>query len=450
MEILYDVAIIGGGPAGTTAAILLAQNGRKVLLLEREKFPRFHIGESLLPYSLTALDRLGIRHELDAQAFQKFGGEVATSCGNRIVKFYFKSGFRIEHPSAYQVERAQFDLSLLNRARHVGADVHEETPVAEVSLHPDGVSLKTTAGHTFSARYLIDASGRNTLLGSQLQLKKTYPHLKKFSCYAHYSHVQREDGIDATLTRLVQAGRHWFWLIPLDAHRTSIGLVMDLADFQALMRQRIGQNTRVTPVHSAGDYSYRNSRLTGDRWILTGDAAGFIDPIFSTGVFLAIHSGEKAADILEEILQNPQRQPSLFRQYERDLNSLMDKYLRFVTAWYRPEFIEVFTTPTQRFQLAAAVNSFLAGNTQPSFALWWRMELSLPPRPISPLCQLLINEFLQHLFPSSSHLLARRVLHPSPVSHPQSLLEIASRPTQISRRLTLSDRRCPRPKKFPH
>jgi 2-polyprenyl-6-methoxyphenol hydroxylase-like FAD-dependent oxidoreductase len=167
---------------------------------------------------------------------------------------------------------------------------------------------------------------------------------------------------------------------------------MDLADFKArkqspeavldwaindsdLMRQRIGQNTRVTPVHSAGDYSYRNSRLTGDRWILTGDAAGFIDPIFSTGVFLAIHSGEKAADILEEILQNPQRQPSLFRQYERDFNGLMNKYLRFVTAWYRPEFIEVFTTPTQHFQLAAAVNSFLAGNTQPNFALWWRMEL---------------------------------------------------------------------------
>jgi len=167
---------------------------------------------------------------------------------------------------------------------------------------------------------------------------------------------------------------------------------MDLADFKArkqspeavldwaindsdLMRQRIGQNSRVTPVHSSGDYSYRNSRLTGDRWILTGDAAGFIDPIFSTGVFLAIHSGEKAADILEEILRNPQRQPSLFLQYERDLNCLMNKYLRFVTAWYRPEFIEVFTTPTQHFQLAAAVNSFLAGNTQPNFALWWRMEL---------------------------------------------------------------------------
>ena len=391
MEILYDVAIIGGGPAGSTAAILLAQKGRRVIVVEREKFPRFHIGESLLPYSLTAFDRLGIRAQLDAGAMQKHGGEIATACGQRAVKFYFKDGFRLRHHNAYQVERSEFDKMLLDRARETGAEVREETAVEALTCDADGVTLQTKGG-AIRARYLIDASGRNAVVGTQFQLKTIYAHLKKFSCYAHYENVQRDAGIDATLTRLVRAPGYWFWLIPLDERRTSIGVVMDMADFKArklspedaldwairdsaVMRERMRDAVRVTPVHSAGDYSYRNERLTGDRWMLAGDAAGFIDPIFSTGVFLAIHSGEQCADALDEILTNPARRPRLFRRYERGLHALMDKYLRFVTAWYRPEFIEVFTTPTKHLQLAPAVNSVLAGNTGSSFAIWWRMQV---------------------------------------------------------------------------
>ena len=392
MERIYDVAIIGGGPAGSTAAALLALKGRRVIVVEREKFPRFHIGESLLPYSLTAFDRLGIRATLDAGAMQKHGGEIATACGQRAVKFYFKDGFRLRHHNAYQVERSEFDKMLLDRARETGAEVREETAVEELICDAEGVTLKTKDGATIRARYLIDASGRNAVVGTQFQLKTTYAHLKKFSCYAHYENVQRDEGIDATLTRLVRAPGYWFWLIPLDERRTSIGVVMDLADFKArkqspedaldwairdsdVMRERMRDAVRVTPVHSAGDYSYRNERLTGDRWMLAGDAAGFIDPIFSTGVFLAIHSGEQCADALDEILTNPARRPRLFRRYERGLHALMDKYLRFVTAWYRPEFIEVFTTPTKHLQLAPAVNSVLAGNTGSSFAIWWRMQV---------------------------------------------------------------------------
>lgn len=392
MEDFYDVAIIGGGPAGSTAAVLLAQKGRRVIVLEREKFPRFHIGESLLPYSLTALDRLGIRARLEAGTMPKFGGEIATACGRRAVKFYFKDGFQLKHHSAYQVERAEFDKLLLDRAREVGAEVREETSVAELACDAKGVTLKLAGGAAVRARYIIDASGRNAVVGTQFQLKTTYEHLKKFSCYAHYENVQRDDGIDATLTRLVRADGCWFWLIPLDDRRTSVGVVMDLAAFKVrkespeevldwavrdsvVMRERMAAAVRVSPVHSAGDYSYRNERLTGDRWMLAGDAAGFIDPIFSTGVFLAIHSGEQCADALDEILTNPARRSRLFRRYERGLHGLMDKYLRFVTAWYRPEFIEVFTTPTKHLQLAPAVNSVLAGNTGRSFAIWWRMQV---------------------------------------------------------------------------
>src|SRR5436190_23205484 len=175
MSLDYDVAIIGGGPAGSTAAILLAQAGRRVLVLEREKFPRFPIGESLLPYSMGAFDRLGVREQLERTAIDKRGGEVATACGARAIKFHFANGFRLKHTRAYQVERATFDQMLLDRAKEAGAEVREETAVAEVELQDDGVRLRLASdGGDLRAKYVIDASGRNTVIGQQLGLKKSY------------------------------------------------------------------------------------------------------------------------------------------------------------------------------------------------------------------------------------------------------------------------------------
>ncbi len=391
----YDVAIIGGGPAGSTAAITLAGKGRKVVVLEKEKFPRFHIGESLLPYSMSALDRLGIRDRMPPIGVPKHGGEVATACGQRAVKFYFEDGFRLEQRQAYQVERSVFDQVLLDRAREVGAEVREQTHVEQMTFTDMevGLSVRGAAGsETIRAKYLLDCSGRSSVVGQHFDLKVTYPHLQKFSCFAHYEGVQRDDGRDAGHTRLVRADDHWFWLIPIDDQRTSVGLVMDTAEYKrrklspdemlqwaiedsVVMRERMRAASRVTKVHSAGDYSYRNRELTGDRWMLAGDAAGFIDPIFSTGVFLAIHSGEACAGAIDEALTNPRRRAARFRKYARSLNKIMDMYLRFVTAWYRDEFVSVFTMPTQHLQLAPAINAVLAGNLGSSFSIWWRMQL---------------------------------------------------------------------------
>jgi flavin-dependent dehydrogenase len=427
MESLFDVAIIGGGPAGSSTAILLAGKGRKVIVLEKEKFPRFHIGESLLPYSMGAFDRLGIHDRLKAEGMPKYGGEIATACGARTVKFYFKNGFRLQHHQAYQVERATFDRILLDRARECGAEIREEHSVEKVTFGSDDVtlSIRSEAGTSeIKARYVVDCSGRNSVVGRQFGLKVDYPDLRKFSCFAHYEDVQRDEGIDAGLTRLVRADDHWFWLIPLDERRTSIGIVMDSADFKArklspeetlaaaidasaVMRERMNSARRVTQVYSIGDYSYRNSRLAGDRWMLAGDAAGFIDPIFSTGVFLAIHSGEQCADAIDAALAKPGRRAKMFRRYERGLHGIMDMYLRFVSAWYRDEFIEVFTTPTERLQLAPlqlapAINAVLAGNIGNSFAIWWRMQLFY------------LILFLQRYFPLCPRLESRTEQQSSP------------------------------------
>ena len=191
---------------------------------------------------------------------------------------------------------------------------------------------------------------------------------------------------------MVRGLDRWFWTIPLTETRTSVGVVMDTATFRAtklaperalekfiaeqpLMVDRMKNAIRVSPVYSAGDFSYRNTRLDGERWLLAGDAAGFIDPVFSSGVFLAIMSAEKAADTLEAVLRDESKRRRLFNKYSRTVNRIMDIYLTFVNAWYRrgKEFLEVFLNPTETMQIAAAVNAVLAGNAGKSFAVKWRM-----------------------------------------------------------------------------
>ena len=392
---IYDVAIIGGGPAGSTAATLLSKAGRRVIVFERERFPRFHIGESLLPFSVGTFDRLGIREKLDANFIPKYGGEIVSACGTKGVKFYFKDGFRSKRDRAYQVTRSEFDKVLLDHSRENGAEVHEETEVTKLEFANDRVKIdieSNGARSTIEARYLLDCSGRQTMLGNSLKIKETYEHLQKFSVFAHYEGVDRLPGKDATLIRMVRSLDRWFWLIPLTNTRTSVGVVMDTMRFrneklspeaalekfiaeQPLMRERMKNAVRVSQVYSAGDYSYRNRQLAGDRWLLVGDAAGFIDPVFSSGVFLAIMSAEKAADALDEVLSDESKRARAFKKYSKTVQRIMNIYLTFVNAWYNrsKEFIEVFLNPTETMQIAAAVNAVLAGNAGKSFAVKWRM-----------------------------------------------------------------------------
>src|SRR5438067_12326402 len=177
----YDVAIIGGGPAGSTAATLLACAGRRVLVLERDKFPRFHIGESLLPFSTQTFDRLGVREKLDRTFLPKFGGEIVAACGTKVVKFYFKDGFRSRRDRAYQVTRSEFDKLLLDHSRDNGAEVREETDVKDLAFTPDRVEIhienSTGVNKTIETSYLLDCSGRQTVIVNFYDLKKTYHHL---------------------------------------------------------------------------------------------------------------------------------------------------------------------------------------------------------------------------------------------------------------------------------
>src|SRR5881394_4046062 len=301
---MYDAAIVGGGPAGSTAAALLARAGRRVVLFERENFPRFHIGESLLPFSMNAFTRLGLHEKfLSAGFIKKYGGEIRGACSDTGTKFYFKDGYRSQTDHAYQVTRGDFDKVLLDHARESGAHVHEQTAVDGIDFSHDGIQLGVRSDgsfHSVRARYLVDASGRTSVLGRQFKIKKTYDHLQKLSIFAHYEGVWRRDGIDGTLTVLVRAVDRWFWLIPVTAERTSVGMVLDSETFrkskvtaedfleqalaeQPIIAKRMTNARGVSQVYMEAYFSYRSGSLHGERWLLAGDAAGFIDPIFSSG-----------------------------------------------------------------------------------------------------------------------------------------------------------------------
>jgi len=396
-DAIYDVAIIGGGPAGSTAATFLARAGRRVIVCEREKFPRFHIGESLLPVSMKTFSRLAVHEKFERAGFlKKYGGEMTSACCDEGVKFYFKDGYRSQTESSYQVPRAEFDKVLLDHAAENGAEVREETTVKTVAFFPDHVELqmqsKAGTAAMVAARYIIDASGRHSVLGNHFKLKETYPHLQKISIFAHYEGLDLEEGRDASLTRQVRAADRWFWYIPLPNDRSGIGVVCDTALYrqakesreqfledsiagQPFLARRMTRARRVTPAYASADFSYRQSRLTGDRWLLAGDAAGFIDPVFSSGVFLALLAGEQCADILDIVLDHPSKARRLFAKYERLLRRVMKSYLRFVDAWYSKEFIEVFLYPQDVLQIPPAVNAVLGGNVSGSFAIRWRMSV---------------------------------------------------------------------------
>jgi flavin-dependent dehydrogenase len=387
----FDVAIIGGGPAGSSAGTLLAQAGRSVVIFDREKFPRFRVGESMLPTSLNTLERMGVKPKIDAGGFLiKHGGEIVSACGKR-VRFYFRNGRNAKRATAYQVLRSEFDKILLDHAASSGCDVREQTVVDSFEVDEDQVALYPRGGKPpVGAKYVIDCSGRNCFIGNRYQLRQPFPNLHKFSVFAYYDDVVRHDGPDGTLTRMVRAKDCWFWMIPLQGRTTSIGVVMDTEKFrelnktpeealanciaeQPMVNEWMGAARRVTPVYSTGDFSYRNSKLTGDRWLLAGDAAGFVDPVFSSGVYLALLSGEQAADALNLVLDRPQCRPKAFRYYERRIGRVLDIYLRWASAWYTQEFMEVFLFPKEIFGLVPTVSAVLSGNEIRDFGMRWRL-----------------------------------------------------------------------------
>jgi flavin-dependent dehydrogenase len=393
----FDALVIGGGPGGSTAATYLAKAGRKVLLLEKEVFPRFHIGESLLPYNREIFEEMGLMPALEAAGFpRKFGAQFHVGNGSKSTIFVFSQGCFTRMHDAFQVERAKFDHLLLNHARSRGADVREGWTVNKYFNASDGIAVDARAPdgtrHTFSADYLIDASGRGNVTGNQDNLRVVHPKLKKLAVFGHFTNVHLDPGAKAGDTVIVRLDNKWFWLIPISPEKTSVGCVMDGAEFAAMqmkpeavfqhwvqssavMRHRMKNSELVGPIHTTSDFSYRNTRFVGDRLLRVGDAAAFMDPIFSAGVYLAMFSGRLGARAVLNAFEKPGRAPGILRNYEKRVLRAMETYWEMVENFYTIPFMDVFLEPRDKFSIPAAVNAMLAGDVEAGWHLRWRLRL---------------------------------------------------------------------------
>ncbi|MEO8218673.1 MAG: NAD(P)/FAD-dependent oxidoreductase [Acidobacteriota bacterium] len=394
---MHDTIVIGGGPSGTTAATLLARKGHSVLLLEREQFPRFQIGESLLPYNNDLLRELGVMEAVSARAtFPKHGAEFVT--GDEKIRYVFRFAENLpeQYARSFQASRSEFDHILLRNARGNGVDVREQMLVTDVDLsRPERVIVSGTStdGEKFSheGRFLIDASGHGAFVGSRLGSRRDEPLLKKISIFGHYRGLSgRGEGLDAGNTVIVILRDAWFWSIPLDAEHTSVGLVVD-RDFvkngslnpqQILeltirgtpyMAGRMKSAELVGPVRTRKDFSYRMKHVVGPNYCLVGDAAGFFDPIFSTGVFMGMKTAQLASEALHAKLSTGDER--LFARYDRSLKRAMKRYFAFISRFYRREFLEVFLNPQARFGLLPVIVSLLAGDVFEKKSGRWRLML---------------------------------------------------------------------------
>ena len=407
----YDALIIGGGPAGSTAGAYLARAGLRVLIVEKERFPRFHIGESIMPVANSILREIGVWDKVERAGFQpKYGAEFHV--GNRSVlpkHVEFSKGLVPGLDYTYQVERSRFDHLLLDHAGELGCEVRQETRATAVEpLGRDGyqVTLAPAAASSSAAgnapggpvhcRFLLDASGRDKLFAKPIQTAPADPALaKRVAIFAHFRGVPRASGRAAGNIVIVRHRDGWFWIIPLGADHTSVGVVTTTARMKAArlapaalfaqlaaespkLAQALENAEPITPFTVTADYNYRARRFATSRLLLVGDAACFLDPMFSTGVFVALLSAKLAA---AEVIAAHRAGRGLSwwqqRRYTRRLGSNLAVLEKLVKAFYDNAAFSVFMERNAPLRMAPAINSIVAGHSDPPWAVRWRYWLFL-------------------------------------------------------------------------
>lgn len=383
----FDFAVAGGGPAGSSAAISLGQSGHSVVLFERESFPRFHIGESLLSTANDAFAALGVRDKIEEACFpEKWGARLYTHDGQSGRYVDFTEVREVTQAQTFQVCRQEFDRILLERARAVGVEVRENCNVSACEFAPDAAILdvapRADSGATSRVRVraIVDATGRAGLIARKFNLRTDEPRLANIAIFSHYTNVPRLDGSRPDDIRLIarnDAG--WFWIIPVSRELTSVGVVLPKGLYRRLANDSSEETLnsaiadtpivsklmrdarREWPVRVEKDFSYSASTYAGERWILAGDAGSFLDPVFSTGVSIAMESGIEAAAELHRALEKNDFSASSFAAFSRRQRKRFERFRRFVVGFYTPQFRDLFFSPEPPALIFRSVVTILAG-----------------------------------------------------------------------------------------
>lgn len=407
-----DCLVIGGGPAGAASAAFLARRGHRVLVVERQRFPRFHVGESLIPETGRWLRAIGVYERVKEAGFLvKRGAFLIAPDGENSRFARFADALGVEDETTFEVRRDRFDQILLDHAREAGAEVWSECRAREVDLDAAGATVRVTRDgedRAIRCRFLIDASGRDGFLAKRLRLRTVDPVLEKVGLHAWYEGVTPPpEGHDGDLRLVSLEGEAWAWLIPLDERVTSVGAVVSKARYDALPRGTaaerldallrtvpalpplLGEARRVSEVRIDGDYSYATTAYAGERWLLAGDAGSFLDPIFSTGVLLALASGVQAAEAVDGALTGgagaargaegalDRRSRRAFAAYDREQRRVYRFFRRFVVRYERPELRDFLVSPAEVLGMGEAITTVLAGNVRPSWSVRLRLRIFL-------------------------------------------------------------------------
>lgn len=386
-----DVLVIGGGPAGSTAAALLAQHGHRVTLVEKDRHPRFHIGESLLPANLPLFERLGVADQVRAIGMEKWGAEFVSPWHAHTQTFEFAEARDKSMPFAYQVRRSDLDAILLRNAAARGAEVIEGCRVRDVAFDPDGALVRARhddgGDSTWRARFLIDASGRDTFLGNRLRFKRRNPRHNSSAMYAHFAGARRHPDRAAGNISIFWFEHGWFWLIPLADGATSVGAVtwpyymkartqpMEAYFLETIalcppLADRLRDALLITKVEATGNYSYVSDRTHGPGYLLLGDAFAFIDPVFSSGVMLAMISAFAGAEAVDTSLRHPERSAQAMRRFDRLMRRGPRVFSWFIYRVTNPTMRDLFMAPRNPLRMKESLLSVLAGDLYGKTPIW--------------------------------------------------------------------------------
>jgi flavin-dependent dehydrogenase len=395
----FDAVVVGGGPGGSSTATALARCGRRVLLLEREQFPRFHIGESQLPWTNEVFRALGVHDTIAAAGFvRKWGASFRALDGTVEQYADFSEAVETPTPQTFQVPRATFDELLLRHSEKSGVAVRERHRALDAAFDATGVTLRFAdpegVEHTVRAGVVVDASGRTGFLAKKLGRHAFDPLLRNIAVHAQYENIPRLPGRRAGDIRMfTRPDMGWLWLIPISETVTSVGAVIPQAvhrreskatpeeslthylDRTPSAAKLLAAAQRVSPARFDADYSYLGTKVAGDRWVTVGDAAAFLDPIFSTGVLLAMQGGLDAAAAIDAGLRKGDLSRRRFTAYERLVRARYHHFRRFAVGFYNPNFRDLWFRRTNRWGIYQAVLSVLAGNWRPSLAVRLRIRL---------------------------------------------------------------------------